>query len=399
MQDQAAALLFLLLVILIDAAKPFVEGFDVGYAAFQGEQQHPQKPVPSQTLSERNQLWHRVWQPQLTLTLQVALGLAVPLRIQRIGRQRREVGLLLLDGTESLLEAEPTLDNDGIGVEGLAEHLAGKARELLGWLGLGGGTHGGRRADAAEAARLVDQCSVAADNGNKAVVEMSNSLKEINKSNKEIAEITKVIDGIAFQTNLLALNAAVEAARAGEHGKGFAVVAEEVRNLAQRSATAAKDTTALIGDCVAKAENGAQVADKGRESLEEIVSNVKKVTDLTKEIANASAEQSKGINQVGDAVHQMDQVTQQNAANAEETASASEEMFAQAQTMKEQVGVLSVQVGSNADEGVYTGGTSMSTRAVSHIPKTPNAKGYGSGTSTPGSLIPMDEDDDHMSDF
>jgi methyl-accepting chemotaxis protein len=204
--------------------------------------------------------------------------------------------------------------------------------------------------NATEAAKLVDMCSVAAEGGNKAVVEMNTSMEEINVSNKKIAEITKVIDGIAFQTNLLALNAAVEAARAGEHGKGFAVVAEEVRNLAQRSATAAKDTTSLIEDSVGKADNGAKLADKCRESLEDIVKNVKKVTDLTKEIANASTEQTEGIEQVSNAVQQMDQITQQNAANAEETASASEEMSAQAQNTKEQVRILESQVGGAAIE-------------------------------------------------
>ncbi len=203
-------------------------------------------------------------------------------------------------------------------------------------------------ANAEEAAKLVDMCSASAEDGNKAVVEMNTSMGEINASNKKIAEITKVIDGIAFQTNLLALNAAVEAARAGEHGKGFAVVAEEVRNLAQRSATAAKDTTSLIEDSVAKADNGAKLADKCRESLEGIVKNVGKVTDLTKEIANASGEQSEGIDQVSNAVQQMDQITQQNAANAEETASASEELSAQAESLMDQVKLLSEQIGGAA---------------------------------------------------
>ena len=209
--------------------------------------------------------------------------------------------------------------------------------------------------NAEEAAKLVDMCNIAADKGNKAVGEMNNSMDDINTSSKKIAEITKVIDGIAFQTNLLALNAAVEAARAGEHGKGFAVVAEEVRNLAQRSATAAKDTTALIDDCVAKAGNGSELAGKCSEALEEIVTNVKKTSDLTKEITNASGEQSEGISQVNGSIQQMDQLTQQNAANAEETASASEELSAQAQNMKEQVDQLSLQVGSKADDEVsYT---------------------------------------------
>jgi methyl-accepting chemotaxis protein len=170
-------------------------------------------------------------------------------------------------------------------------------------------------------------------------------MEEINASSKKIAEITKVIDGIAFQTNLLALNAAVEAARAGEHGKGFAVVAEEVRNLAQRSATAAKDTTVLIEDSVRKAGNGAELAGKCGEALQDIVKNVQKAKELTNDISKASSEQSEGISQVSKAVYQMDQVTQENAASAEETASASEELSAQAQNLKEQVAMLSSHVG------------------------------------------------------
>ncbi|MFQ5965183.1 MAG: methyl-accepting chemotaxis protein [Candidatus Scalinduaceae bacterium] len=203
--------------------------------------------------------------------------------------------------------------------------------------------------NAEEAAKLVEMCSASAESGNKAVGEMNHSMEEINASSKKIAEITKVIDGIAFQTNLLALNAAVEAARAGEHGKGFAVVAEEVRNLAQRSATAAKDTTSLIDECVNKAEDGAKLAGKCKEALGDIVKNVRKATDLTGEITSASGEQSEGISQVNNAVQQMDQITQQNAASAEETASASEEMSAQTQTLMEQVNTLSTLVGSGGN--------------------------------------------------
>ena len=259
--------------------------------------------------------------------------------------------------------------------------------------------------NAEEAAKLVDVCSAAAENGSKAVEEMTKSMEEINKSSKEISEITKVIDGIAFQTNLLALNAAVEAARAGEHGKGFAVVAEEVRNLAQRSATAAKDTTALIEDCVDKAVNGVQIASKGREALQEIVTNVKKVTDITKEIANASVEQSAGIDEVGQAVQQMDQVTQQIAANAEEAAAAAEELSAQALTTKDQVAILSAQVGGSVDGGLPTcEKPPLRTKTVSHMPKTINVKGNGNGATEPEELIPMgenrvEEHSEYMKDF
>ena len=208
--------------------------------------------------------------------------------------------------------------------------------------------------NAEEAAKLVDMCSTAAVNGNSTVEEMNIAMEEINKGSKKIAEITKVIDGIAFQTNLLALNAAVEAARAGEHGKGFAVVAEEVRNLAQRSAAAAKDTTVLIDECVANADNGAKLAGKCGEALQDIVKNVKKATDLTKEINNASVEQSEGISQVNNAIQQMDQITQGNAASAEETASASEEMSAQTENLMDQVKTLSSLVGGNGNEEVHT---------------------------------------------
>ena len=196
-----------------------------------------------------------------------------------------------------------------------------------------------------EAAQLASLCNLTADSGNESVNDMNVAMQAINESSKKIGDIIKVIDGIAFQTNLLALNAAVEAARAGEHGKGFAVVAEEVRNLAQRSSAAAKDTTALIEDCVSKADAGTKLSEKCKEVLTSIVTNVKKVNNLTGEISTASGEQTEGIDQVTKAINAMDHVTQNTAANAEETASASEELSAQAQNMMEQINILAAQVG------------------------------------------------------
>lgn len=203
--------------------------------------------------------------------------------------------------------------------------------------------------NAKEAASLANLCNTSAEQSDQAMGMLNTAINEISGSSKQIANIIKVIDEIAFQTNLLALNAAVEAARAGEHGKGFAVVAEEVRNLAQRSASAAKDTTQLIEDSGKKVDVGVDLTKKVEASLKEIVKNVRKVTNLVNEIANASQEQSEGVGQVGKAISQMDQVIQQNAANAEETASASEELSAQAQSLLSLVDRIAGEVGNKEE--------------------------------------------------
>jgi methyl-accepting chemotaxis protein len=184
--------------------------------------------------------------------------------------------------------------------------------------------------NARQANQLVGATADVAVKGGRVVGEVVDTMASIKDSSRKIADIIGVIDGIAFQTNILALNAAVEAARAGEQGRGFAVVASEVRNLAQRSAMAAKEIKALIEDSVDKVEAGGRLVDEAGKTMDEIVGSVKRVTDIMGEIAAASAEQSSGIEQVNQAITQMDDVTQQNAALVEEAAAAAESLQAQA---------------------------------------------------------------------
>lgn len=189
---------------------------------------------------------------------------------------------------------------------------------------------------------LSNQAKTAAENGNEQMHQMVKAMGEINMAGQSISKIIKVIDAIAFQTNLLALNAAVEAARAGRHGKGFAVVAEEVRNLAARSASAAKETAELIEGSVAKTNNGNVIASKTAESFSEILSAVGQVADLVGEIAMASNEQAEGLSQINTGLGQIDQVTQANTANSEESAAAAEELSGQALHLKELVSIFKI---------------------------------------------------------
>ncbi|MBI4667078.1 MAG: HAMP domain-containing protein [Nitrospinae bacterium] len=189
--------------------------------------------------------------------------------------------------------------------------------------------------NATQANTFAAQTREAAESGNSQMKEMVGAMAEINDSSQNISKIIKVIDEIAFQTNLLALNAAVEAARAGKHGKGFAVVAEEVRNLAARSAQAARETAELIEGSVKKAQNGAEIADRTAVALSGIVNSVSKVTTLVGEIATASNEQAHGIAEVNKALSQIEKVTQQNTNIAEKSASASEKLSTQVAQLKE----------------------------------------------------------------
>jgi methyl-accepting chemotaxis protein len=184
-------------------------------------------------------------------------------------------------------------------------------------------------ANASQANELVVSATSIATRGGEVVGNVVQTMGAINDSAKQIVEIISVIDGIAFQTNILALNAAVEAARAGEQGRGFAVVAGEVRNLAQRSAAAAKEIKGLIGDSVSKVNAGTALVDQAGATMEQIVSSVRKVHDIMAEITEAGQRQSQGIDQIGSAINDMDQTTQQNAALVEEASAAAESLSEQ----------------------------------------------------------------------
>ena len=215
---------------------------------------------------------------------------------------------------------------------------------------------------AQEAKSLADEMHNAADSSAEQMKEMQKAMDSIKESSAGISQIIKTIDEIAFQTNILALNAAVEAARAGEAGAGFAVVAEEVRNLAQRSAESAKETSGKIEGAIRNSDNGVAISAKVAESLSEIVEKARTMNALVTEIASASQEQDKGIGQLTTAVQQMDKVTQSNASNAEETASASEELNAHADLLKDTV----LELVSLVQEAAGDHGTSSFRPAQTH---------------------------------
>ena len=201
--------------------------------------------------------------------------------------------------------------------------------------------------NAREANQLAQSASTVAVQGGEVVAQVVDTMKGINDSSKKIADIISVIDGIAFQTNILALNAAVEAARAGEQGRGFAVVAGEVRNLAGRSADAAKEIKALITDSVQRVEHGSALVDQAGSTMNEVVTSIRRVTDIMGEISAASTEQSQGVSQVGEAVTQMDQATQQNAALVEEMAAAASSLKSQANELVQTVATFKLAQGQN----------------------------------------------------
>jgi methyl-accepting chemotaxis protein len=203
-----------------------------------------------------------------------------------------------------------------------------------------GKTVQGNAENARQASQLAEGASQVAVRGGEVVSEVVTTMKGINDSSRRIVDIIGVIDGIAFQTNILALNAAVEAARAGEQGRGFAVVAGEVRNLAHRSADAAKEIKSLISASVERVEQGTALVDRAGQTMQEVVGSIRRVSDIVGEISAASHEQHNGVQQVAQAIGQMDRNTQQNAALVEESAAAAESLKMQAQQLVQAVAVF-----------------------------------------------------------
>ena len=264
--------------------------------------------------------------------------------LQAMTASLAEVVAQVRTGTDTIATASQQIAAGNIDLSSRTEEQASSLEETASSMEELTSTVKQNAENARQANQLVGATADVAVKGGRVVGEVVDTMASIKDSSRKIADIIGVIDGIAFQTNILALNAAVEAARAGEQGRGFVVVASEVRNLAQRSAMAAKEIKALIEDSVDKVEAGGKLVDEAGRTMDEIVGSVKRVTDIMGEIAAASAEQSSGIEQVNQAITQMDDVTQQNAALVEEAAAAAESLQAQAGKLADAVSFFKLNV-------------------------------------------------------
>ena len=253
-------------------------------------------------------------------------------------------------GSESVATASAEIAQGNLDLSSRTEEQAGALQQTAATMAKLGATVRENAGSAHQASELARGASSVAVRGGEVVGRVVETMRAINASSKQIAEIISVIDGIAFQTNILALNAAVEAARAGEQGRGFAVVAAEVRSLAQRSAGAAKTIKQLIGESVDRVDQGSALVDQAGATMGEIVRAIQRVTDIVGEIATASEEQSVGVAEVGAAVTRMDGATQQNAALVEQSAAAAESLREQSRQLVEAVAVFRIGAGTPAND-------------------------------------------------
>ena len=252
----------------------------------------------------------------------------------------RQVVLRVRQNSESLATASGEIAQGNMDLSSRTENQASALEQTSASMEELGSTVRQNSDNARQANQLAQSASTVAVQGGEVVAQVVDTMQGINESSRRISDIIGVIDGIAFQTNILALNASVEAARAGEQGRGFAVVAAEVRNLAVRSAEAAKEIKGLITASVERVAQGTEQVDRAGTTMDEVVSSIRRVTDIVGEISAASAEQSSGVSQVGEAVVQMDRATQQNAALVEQIAAAASSLKEQAQELVQTVAMF-----------------------------------------------------------
>jgi len=312
----AVLALVLAMTIIRSVTRPIQQAVDVANAVANGD------------LSMRIEATGR---SETALLLQ-ALGTMKDRLAQVVGTVRQ--------GAEGVATASAQIAQGNSDLSSRTEQQASALEETSASMEQMGSTASQNADNARQASQLAASASTVAVQGGDVVSQVVQTMKDINDSSKKISDIIGVIDGIAFQTNILALNAAVEAARAGEQGRGFAVVAAEVRNLAQRSAEAAKEIKGLIMASVDRVEQGTVLVDRAGSTMQEVVTSIRRVTDIVGEISSASMEQNAGVGQVSEAVSQMDQATQQNAALVEESAAAASALRVQAEQLVQAVAVF-----------------------------------------------------------
>jgi methyl-accepting chemotaxis protein len=309
----------------------------------------------------------------------------------------------LSEGTAQVVSASEQISSASVSLAEGASSQASSVEEVSATIEQATASNNQNADNSREANLLAQHSNDAARIGNQQVGDLMSAMEKITDSSQKIAKIIKTIDEIAFQTNLLALNAAVEAARAGEHGLGFAVVAEEVKNLAERSAGAAKEITGIIEASIDQVKMGTEVANRTKESFTEILTSIKKTSDLIGEIAISAKEQAEGMNQIATAMGSVDQITQQNASASEETAAAAEELNAQALSMLESVAEIAALAGydvgkesvkSSAAKRASTTTLSMPPKRLVMAPKKAKPASFSSTSKRSNDeVFPLDEDD------